>query len=376
MASQLARDRFADIGAFLFAAGFSVLTYEDVLAGEEIPSARLFYEQLGGLLACVLLFLRRRWPVPLAVVLPIAGTWSHFVTGPIMVALFTVACLRPLRVSRWAGALAFAPLPWFLLSRPDPAQPGTASAIVYFALAAASFGWGLYVRSRRQLVAELRLRAEQAEAAARRQAREDVAREMHDVLAHRLSLLSVHAGALEYNPGASPEDVRRASAVIRDSAHQALEDLREVIGVLRSPVGPDDAERPQPTAGDLGRLVAESRRAGLPVELEVTADDLAGVPAGVGRTAYRVVQEGLTNALKHAPGASARVVVAGRQGRGLELELRNAVPSRGGASGAGIPGAGQGLNGLAERVELAGGRLEHGRTGGDFRLYAWLPWSA
>ncbi|MGW1762502.1 sensor histidine kinase [Streptomyces sp. NPDC002073] len=382
MTSRTVRDRFADIGFFLFAAAFSVASSEEVLVGTDLSETQLFYDQLVGALACASLFLRRRWPVPLALALPVVGTWSHFATGPIMVALFTVACLRPLRVSRWVGGLALAPLVVFLWGRPDPDLPRTWSAIVYFALVAASFGWGLYVRSRRQLVAELRRRAEQAEEAARRQAREDVAREMHDVLAHRLSLLSVHAGALEYNRGASPEEVRRAAAVIRDSAHQALEDLREIIGVLRSPGG-EDGDRPQPTVGDLERLVGESREAGLRVVLVLPEGDLAGVSAVVGRTAYRVVQEGLTNVRKHAPDAEVTVTVGGLPGRGLELELRNAVPVRGSGAGGpgvggavGIPGAGQGLNGLAERVELAGGRIEHGGWGGDFRLYAWLPWSA
>ena len=98
-------------------------------------------------------------------------------------------------------------------------------------------------------VAEAELRAEQAQ----RSARDDIAREIHDVLGHRLSLLSLHAGALEYRPGAPPEDVARAAAVIRENAHQALQDLREVVGVLRAPVG----QAPQPTSADLPRLLAE-----------------------------------------------------------------------------------------------------------------------
>ena len=132
-------------------------------------------------------------------------------------------------------------------------------------LLSGSFGWGLFVRSRRQLIASLRERADRAHAEARRQAREDIAREMHDVLAHRLSLLSVHAGALRFNPGAPEEEIQRTAGVIRDCAHEALEDLREIIGVLRASSGegcpaaaraggPGAAGGGVPHGGDAGEL--------------------------------------------------------------------------------------------------------------------------
>jgi signal transduction histidine kinase len=101
------------------------------------------------------------------------------------------------------------------------------------------------------------------------------------------------------------------------------------------------------------------------------------VPDGVGRNAYRVVQEGLTNARKHARGSAVDVVVAGAPGEGLEIEIRNRLPVGALAAAADIPGTGTGIVGLAERTSLAGGRLEHGRTdAGDYRLWAWLPWPA
>ena len=180
--------------------------------------------------------------------------------------------------------------------------------------------------------------------------------------------------------------------MIRENAHQALQDLREVIGVLRAPVG----ELPQPTLADVRELVAESGRAGMRVGLR---EEVGGaVPDLVGRTAYRVVQEALTNARKHAPGATVDVHVAGAPGQGLTVEVCNEAPEPAGAphpdppplgppvgersptAGPG-PGAvhspGQGLVGLAERVALASGRLEHGPTAaGGWRLAAWLPWPA
>ena len=170
------------------------------------------------------------------------------------------------------------------------------------------------------MLLSLRERAERAEAAQQLQIeqaqhleRERIAREMHDVLAHRISLLSLHAGALEFRPDAPPEEIARAAGVIRASAHQALQDLREVIGVLRE--SPDGAapERPQPTLADLPDLVEESRAAGMRVQLQNAIADLTDVPAGVGRSAYRIVQEGLTNAQTRPgdPGADIRRRCAG-----------------------------------------------------------------
>ena len=241
----------------------------------------------------------------------------------------------------------------------------------------------MFVRARRQLVASLRERADRAEAEqqmhveqARQHERARIAREMHDVLAHRISLLSMHAGALEFRPDAPPEEIARAAGVVRASAHQALQDLREVIGVLREePVANGGPERPQPTLANLPALLDESRAAGMHVSSECRVGDLATVPEGVGRNAYRIVQEGLTNARKHAHGATVDVLVDGGAGTGLTVEVRNRLPV--GIAAPFIPGAGTGLIGLSERASLAGGRLEHGRTaGGDFELRAWLPWPA
>src|SRR5262249_50488237 len=168
---------------------------------------------------------------------------------------------------------------------------------------------GLFARVRRELVLSLRERTERLEAEERlhiEQAREAerrrIAREMHDVLAHRLSLLSVHAGALEFRPDASPEEGNEAARVIRASARAALQELREVIGLLRDD-GDEGVQPPQPKFGDIPKLVDESRAAGMNVRFRDGAAPEAEVPAAVGRTAYRVVQEGLTNARKHAPGA-------------------------------------------------------------------------
>ncbi|WFB06904.1 histidine kinase [Streptomyces sp. LX-29] len=396
------RDWFTDILCVLAAALFSVATSESVVDNPEISDTELFSQVLIGGVACLALWVRRRWPVALAVGLLIPSAGSHYVAGPLLVALFTVAVHRPVRTTAAVGTLAMAMGAVDAALHPDPELSYTGSVLVGAVLFSAAIGWGLFVRSRRQLLESLRERALRAEAEAalraeqaQRLTRERIAREMHDVLAHRLSLLSVHAGALEYRSDASPEEVAHAAGVIRTSAHQALQDLREVIGVLRAPT----VDRPQPTLRDLPRLVEESRQAGMRVTLSDGLDRLDAavvdaLPDGTGRTVYRIVQEGLTNARKHAPGAEVTVLTAGGPGEGLSVEVRNPVPDDGatrlegairpeeadpaGPEAGTIPGAGAGLTGLRERAALAGGRLESGRVtrSGDFRLAAWLPWPA
>ncbi len=151
--------------------------------------------------------------------------------------------------------------------------------------------------------------------------RRRIAREMHDVLAHRLSLLSVHAGALEFNSDASAEDVAEAADVIGASARAALVELRGVIGVLREDVDESLTGPPQPTLADLPALVEESRAAGMRITARIELGDAAPA-AAVGRTAYRIAQEGLTNARKHAPGAAVTLTVDAPDGD-LQVQVRS-----------------------------------------------------
>ncbi|SCF14760.1 Signal transduction histidine kinase [Micromonospora marina] len=338
---------------------------------------------LVGLLVSGALWLRRRWPVGLAVATAPLMFFSVTAGVALLIIMFTVLVHRPLPVGLALLAWQLLSLPVYLAIRPDPTMPVWASAVWTALFICVVVAWALFVRARRQLVLSLRDRAERAEAEqqlrldqARQLERGRIAREMHDVLAHRISLLSLHAGALEFRPDAPPEEVARAAGVIRASAHAALQDLREVIGVLRAEVGSEATpERPQPTLADVPSLVAESRDAGVRVAVVDEVAEPEAVPAAIGRSAYRIVQEGLTNARKHAPGVVVTVRLAGGPGDGLAVEIHNPWPV--GSSPTAIPGAGTGLVGIAERVTLAGGRLEHGRDAdGGFRLTAWLPWAA
>jgi signal transduction histidine kinase len=230
----------------------------------------------------------------------------------------------------------------------------------------------------RRVRSEQRLRVREAQLAERAR----IAREMHDVLAHRISLLSVHAGALEFNPDPSREELVQGLGVIRSSAHAAQEELREVLGVLRTDPGTAEVDPPQPTITDLDRLIAESRRAGMHLTLLDQAAPDRTPPLLASRTVYRVVQEGLTNARKHAPGDTVSISISGEPGGLLEVKVINrpngASPPQTSPARPGEPvGAGNGLVGLAERVALAGGTLDHrSRLDGGFELVASVPWPA
>ncbi len=314
---------------------------------------------------------RRSRPVALALVLIALGLVFGLPMGATPVALFAVALYRPAAVAVAVAAVHAVSLATVYLVVLGPTRTYWEATTFLVLLHVILVAIGMLVRAQRRLVRSLAERARQAEQGdelrveqARLAERERIAREMHDVLAHRISLLAVHAGALEVRRDA-PRSERLAAGVIRQSAYEALEELRQVIGVLREPA----EDRPQPTLADVPALVEQSRDAGERVELDLAA---TGVPAGVGRHAYRIVQEALTNARKHAPGARVRVAVTGHAEQGLVVEVGNRLR----AGGPVLPGSGTGLVGLRERVLLAGGRLEHGpTTTGEFELRAWLPWT-
>jgi signal transduction histidine kinase len=375
---RTARDWVVDFSCFGLAVLVGLLGAEELNDNHDIPHALAVADQVLGALSCAAIWLRRRWPLALAAVMVPVGFVSETSGGAAMIALFTLAVHRPFRYVAWVGGVHAVLVPLYFWWRPDPDLPYLASLLLFVVLVVAVVGWGMFVRSKRQLMLSLRDRARRAETEARlraeqaqRLAREAIAREMHDVLAHRLTLLSVHAGALEFRPDAPREDIARAAGVIRESAHEALQDLREIIGVLRAGDS-DDAGRPQPTLAALDTLAAESRQAGMKITLDQRVTDPAGAPASVGRTAYRIAQEGLTNARKHAPGTEVTVSVTGGPGEGLTVTVRNPAPE---GDVPHVPGAGQGLIGLTERATLAGGTLEHGPApDGGFEVRARLPW--
>ncbi len=365
------------VGAML---AISAIAFLDALPREQAIGAWFVAVDLAVGAGCLLLVhWRRRWPVAVALVIGLASTVSISSSGPGVLALASLATRRRAREIGAVGSITFAC--WYqfetITGNTDPfwlLLP--LNAIIIWTI----IGWGQFIGSRRELVHTLRIRAETAEAERDARAREArttertrIAREMHDVLAHRISQISMHAGALSYRDDLGADEMRESVAVIQLKAHEALSDLREVLGVLREEDG--DRTRPQPTYDDLPTLVAEARAGGTTIEYDDLLVADRPVPDGVGRTAYRIVQEGITNAGKHAPGATLRIRLTGSPDDGVEVVLRNPLgfgPTR-------TPGAGLGLVGLAERAEQRGGLLEHrvDAVGGcpAFELRAWLPWA-
>ena len=374
------RDWIVDVLCFAVAVLLGAAVFADAHDNHDFADWFVVLDMAGGLAGCLALWVRRRWPLGLALALvPVAAVCSS-AGGAALIALFTLAVHRPFRQLAPVVGLAIASQPIYLAIFGTGDVPYLVAFVLSLLFIGVAVVWGMFVRSRRQLVISLRDRAERAETEqqlrveqARQQERTRIAREMHDVLAHRISLLSLHAGALEFRPDAPADEVARAAGVIRASAHQALEDLRVVIGVLRDTPDGDAPERPQPTLADLPALIDESRAAGMRVRYDWHVPDQ--VPESMGRNAYRIVQEGLTNARKHARGSAVDVTLSGGPDDGMTIEIRNRMPVGAATGAAEIPGTGTGIVGLAERASLAGGRLEHGQTdAGDYRLWAWLPW--
>jgi signal transduction histidine kinase len=232
---------------------------------------------------------------------------------------------------------------------------------------------GRWVRQRRQRTADLERHAADLEADRSALAREAVAderariaREMHDAVAHSVSVMVLQAGAAEQVLATAPERARESLVTIQDTGREAIVELRRMLGLLRDPVA-DASLAPQPSVDHLDALLDQVRAAGLPVELTVEGEPRR-LPPGIDRSAYRIVQEGLTNALKHAGPAHASVRL--RYGeRALELEVLDDGRGPAGASGGGL-----GLLGMRERAALYGGVLAaRERPGGGYALSARLP---
>ncbi|GAB2842363.1 hypothetical protein GCM10022221_46930 [Actinocorallia aurea] len=279
--------------------------------------------------AAAIVQLRRPLPGALAAVLLAA-------VSPAATPAATLGALQTARCGPFGRAAAVAALGVAAhvvqgLARPNPGISLGWWLLLVCTAYAALLGWGALARSRHALLVSLRERAERAEAEqgrrvteARMAERRALAREMHDVLAHRLTLIATHAGALEYRPDAAPEQVAQAAGVVREGVRSALEELRQVIGLLREADEHDDLV-PPPTLADLPRLADEARQAGQRVRL---LDETEGalLPSGVSRAGYRVVQEALTNARKHAPGQPVEVHVHGAPGASLLVDIRNPLP--------------------------------------------------
>jgi signal transduction histidine kinase len=368
---------------------------------------------LLGVIAICLLSLRRRRPVLTAVLTASLSAVSVFAVGAAALAIVSMSTRRRWKPVVavgfvWVAATAFYELV-LRSSIPGVTVDSALSwasgglAIAIYAICAST---GFYIGARRDLVASLRDRAENAEReqalreeSARESERTRIAREMHDVLAHHISLLSLHAGVLTYRTDLTRQETVDAATIIQNNAQLALTELRQILGVLRSRDGEEGgagsglAEPPQPTLAELPALLADSREGGMRVSLDVSGlgdgaapvvggeraaspstggrPEFDGLSEAVSRAAYRIIQEALTNARKHAAGAPVTLELD-RHGGELLVAVRN--PLGGSTVGPGLS-SGMGLTGLRERAQLAGGSLAHGTdSDGGFVVTARLPW--
>jgi signal transduction histidine kinase len=350
-------------------------------AGWRDPDALAYLLLVGGAAA---LLLRRRWPLPvLAVTLAcgLAYAARTYPEGPSQLAVFpalwTVALTLPRRQAWLAAAVAAvaaASVELFLYG--DTMFDGEP---VYAAVTVlAAMWWGEAVRARRAYVAELRDRAEWAERSREEEARRRVdeerlriARELHDVVSHTIGVISVQAGVAAHLLHRRPDKAADSLAAIRQASDEALGELHAMLGVLRQ--GDGDGGRaplaPAPGLAELDALVAQAAGAGIEVKVAVEGEPRR-LPSAVDLAAYRVVQESLTNVVRHAGASQAEITVTHLDDRVVvEVLDDGAAPA-----GNGAVGSGQGIPGMRERARALGGSLEAGpRPGGGFRVQASLP---
>ena len=335
-----------------------------------LPVAASASLQLGVLVAT----LRRRAPLAPFLLAALMTVATPAVTPVLLVTAYAVGRYQerwPVRAFAAVVGVVAVAQPW--LGGPVSEVVGRiVSAAVVVLLPGAVGAW---VRTRAELLVALTERAERAESERELLARDAVltertriAREMHDVVGHRASLMVLQAGAIEMAAG-DRDRVEQLAGQVQAAGRQALDELRQLVGVLRAGEVDEAAPLgPQPGLEDLARLVGQAREAGMAVELCGLPEE-PGDP-GVGRAAYRVVQEALTNAGKHAPGAPVTVAVERPPGN-LVVRVVNGPPAEDPAA---PPGGGFGLVGLAERVRTLGGRLRtEPRLDGGFVVEAVLP---
>lgn len=298
-----------------------------------------------------------------------AGTFAA------LVILYSAASLTDIRQGFLAALMTAAGITIYFAT--DRGDPGLTQAVTTYATYAAGWGLGMYARSRREYTNVVEERASLLEREREVQAREAVAderariaRELHDIVGHALNLIVIQSGGAQRVFQSKPELARDSLASIESTGRQALTDMVRMLGILRGTEGADEALSPQPGLSRVEDLAAQVSQAGLPVEVTVEGTP-AALPSSVDLSAYRIIQEALTNSLKHAAASSAKVAI--RYGtRAVELEITD--DGRGVSGSAWGDEKGRGLIGMRERVGLFGGEFSVGpRPEGGFRVHVRLP---
>jgi signal transduction histidine kinase len=332
---------------------------------------------VAAVLLALTLVVRRRHPVLLAGLMIAVGaaTGSGFVAA--LIAFYSLGAYAASR--RAVIIMAMVAIGAFV-AQPEPSmdrsEPIWILLMVSTLFTVPPVLLGMYMGTRKQLLASLQERTRRLERErtllaerARVEERARIAREMHDVVANRVSVMVVHAGALKAIVDRDPARAAETAAVIGDMGRQALDELRQVIGVLR--LGEEAYPLEVPRQEEIRELVAQSRAAGLRVNLVMECAD-GTMPPAVARTAYRVIQEALTNVHKHAGHADTEVLLR-HVPAAIEMRVRNAPPEPG-RLGHALPSGGNGLIGLRERVTALGGAFDAGPAAdGGFLVHARIP---
>jgi signal transduction histidine kinase len=375
-----------DSGLALVAAGLSTAFFVFELVGRGLPRGILVLGYALALLHTLPLAARRRFPGAVLALCVASGLavaalgLSPIVLGvAILVAVYSVAAYG----DRWVSLAGLAAAE--VGSVAVQLTPGRfqAPTVVSNALViGAAWLLGHFVGVRRAYTARLEERTVELERAreelARRAVTEErlrLARELHDVVAHAMSVIAVQSGVGAHVANTQPEEAAKALSAIEATSRAALTELRRLLGVLRQDSEPQGDLTPVPGLADLDTLLAEVSKAGLGVRLRMEGTP-SQLPAGVDLSVYRIVQEALTNVVKHAGPARAQVVV-GYGDREVTVEVTDDGRGVGALAGDGRAGVGHGLIGMRERVAAFGGDLEVGpRPGGGFRVAARLPLAA
>jgi signal transduction histidine kinase len=276
----------------------SVAVWQSVAPVEWREHRALFAAEVTlGVAAYVLVHFRRTAPVPIALAVAAMSALSGIAAGPATLAAVSVATRRRAGEVVVVGVANFVAATVWTTLAPFADNDPVITTLVNLAVNAGMMGWGLYIGSRRELLWTLRSRAERAEqeqdlrvAQARATERARIAREMHDVLAHRITQVSMQAGALAFRHDLDADRLREGLGQIQGQANDALHELRDVLGVLREDDAGPPTARPQPTYDDIPALVDEARSLGLEVDFTDGVDDSTPVPPATGRTIYRIVQ--------------------------------------------------------------------------------------
>ncbi|WP_448059465.1 histidine kinase [Cellulomonas hominis] len=349
-----------------------------------------------------LLVKRREWPALVTTLACVGALVFPLDTVGAMIAYSWVVSRETARRRVWLGALLVVATGVALardLSGPATSQvlsstsedgvvtvwPWWAAVVLAVGALALSVGVGWYRRTQ-ATVGELRTLSDDRAAETRelhgelvrRAERELIAREVHDTLASRLSLVSLHAGALELAAADAEPDLRDAAQAVRANAHRSLEDLRDLVELLHDP---DELARrvasqsmsSATTLTSLGELLAATRAAGTRLVSLVLVDDAGRASAPLSAATFRILQESLTNVHKHAPGSEVDIDVHGGPGTGLFLRVSNPLPTTPPVDP--VPGSGSGVRGIHERARLLGGTATVGEQDGRYVVEAWLPWS-